>query len=284
VDSFPGHWFGVVATVGLEVEETKTSVEVDWGTLNSTLLRWERGLLSPVWSARFGMLRPAEHPGSLGKSFLDFLRGAPDEFRFRAGRVWFEWHLGELRSAGVALPSLGFRGLLAKRLAGLFHLLHFGSSEFPSYFRSHGICMTADFVSRVDPSGLSEEELRAASMEVAAQKWSIGWVPECRVRNAIRYCLARTQVKGRRHDYPDHLWAFWAGPAEFAWRCRQQVPEVVASRKSLTKAFTAPLEFSREVLVPTSCLESWLPDLGRGPLPSYCELPGVVDMGAVRCG
>nr|UJQ91981.1 MAG: putative RNA-dependent RNA polymerase [Botourmiaviridae sp.] len=286
VPGFPERWLGAVAAVGLEVEETKTSVELEFGSLNSTLLRWVDGALTPVWSPRFGMLRPAEHPGSLGKSFLDFLRGAPEAYRFRAGRVWFEWHLGALRSAGVALPDLGFRGLLAKRLAGLFHLLHFPRAEFPSYFAKHGVSMCGDFVSRVDSSMLSEEELRQASMEVAAQKWSIGFVPASRVSGALRYCLERSASKGRRFDYPsaELLAFFWADPLEFRFRLRNLgYGEESASRRELTKAFLAPVPVSTEVLVPTSCLDQWLPDLGRGPLPPYSALPGLFDLGTL-CG
>lgn len=284
VAGFPQRWFEVVASVGLEVEETKTSVERDFGSLNSTLLRWSGGFLEPVWSPRFGMFRPAEHPGSLGKSFADFLCGCPTEFRFAAGREWFRWHLGELRSSAVSLPSLGFRGLLAKRLASLFHLLHFPEAEFPRYFRKHGVSMCADFVSHVDTASLSAEELRLSSMEVCAQKWSIGWCPEDWSRNALRYCLDRSRCKGRRFDYPSDFSAFWVTDEELRFRLRNLDSGVGASRRVVTKAFLAPFPVCRETLFPASLLLELSPDLGRGPLPPFCELPGVVDLGALAAG
>jgi hypothetical protein len=258
-------------------------VEEAWGTINSTLLRGVDGFLEPVWSPRFGMLRPAQHPGSLGKCFLDFLRGAPEEYRFRAGRVWFDWHSGSLRSAGVSLPSLGFRGLLAKRLAGLFHLLHFPPAEFPSYFLSHGVVYPEDFVTRVDSGALSAEELRQASMEVAALRWSMGYVPASRTSGAIRYCLERSSVKGDRFDYPSlNFWTYsQCGPREFQARVRALVQGGLPSRRGLTKSFLAPIPVSEEVLVPAVWLDQWVPDLGRGPLPPYSELPGVVDLGTL---
>jgi hypothetical protein len=171
---------------------------------------------------------------------------------------------------------------LAKRLAGLYHLLHFPAAEFPPYFRKHGIFLDADFVTRLDAECLSEEELRWSSMEIAAQKWSIGFVAEDRVRNAIRYCLARSSVKGHRFDYPSRLSALWATPSELSFLLRNLAPERRSRRCS--KAFLSPLPASKEVLVPTSVVDQLLFDLGRGPLPSYTELLGPNDMATVRCG
>jgi hypothetical protein len=281
---FPASWFGIVSAVGLEVEETKTSVAHDFGSLNSTLLRWnDDGFLGPVWSPRFGMFRPADHPGSLGDSFLNFLRDAPSEYRFRAGREWFEWHVGELRSARVSLPSLGFRGLLAKRLASLYHLLHYHPAEFPRYFRKHGVVMDGDFVTHLDPDSLSIEELRQGSIEVAAQKWSIGYVKEDQVRSAVRYCLARTIAKGDRSDYSFHDAFFWCSEASFRFLLRNLEPKR-SSRRAVTKAFLQPPLVDREVLYPTSCLGELVPDLGRGCLPPYSALPGPLDLGTIDVG
>jgi hypothetical protein len=284
-EDFPQVWFGVVASVGLEVERTKTSVARGFGSLNSTLLRWnEGGFLAPVWSPRFGMLRPAEHPGSLGRSFLEFLKFSPSEYRYRAGRVWFDWHIGELRSSGVALPDLGFRGLLAKRLAGLYHVSHFPSSEFPSYFRSHGVAMTGDFVSRVEASALSKEELFQSSVEVAAGKWSAGYSAVDRVREAILYCLARSAAKGRRFDYPT-VDLMFADSVELRFHLsgRNRVSSVL-TRRTLTKPYLAPFEETKDVLVAFSVINDISPDLGRGDLPSYFPVAGVGDMATVVCG
>jgi hypothetical protein len=285
---FAEHWFKVVGEVGLEVEETKTSVELAWGTINSTLLRWDSGVLKPAWSPRFGMLRPAEHPGSLGKSFLDFLRGASTEYRYRAGRVWFEWHLGELRSARVSLPTLGFRGLLAKRLASKFGLLHYTGDEFPSFFNRHAVSMSSDFVSSVPQSALSEEEQFHSSVEVAAAKWNEGYAPVDQVREAVRYCLARSSVKGNRYDYHFMAWPFYTSPGTPEWEFRVKNGEGRGgrTRREVTKQFLAPLPDQDEVLVVTSVIEWLSPDLGRGTLPPYTESPGAECMGVVevRCG
>lgn len=276
-------WREVVGAVGLEVEVTKTSVSPSFGSLNSTLLRFVDGFLQPVWTARFGMFRPADHPASLGASFHSFLKDAPTEFRFNAGRQWFEWHIGELRSAGVSLPSLGFRGLLSKRLASLYHLLHLPSAEVPPYFARHGVEMCGDFVSRIETSALSEEELRFGSMEVSAQKWSIGWVPASRDRSAISYCLARSACKGDRFDYPADFSAFWVEDVELRFRVRNVVRRG-ATRRQVTKEFLSPFVRDDITLFPTALLESLVPDLGRGHLPPYEALPGVVDAGELRCG
>jgi len=284
-ESFPDRWFSVVAAVGLEVEQTKTSVARDFGSLNSTLLRWDSsGRLGPVWSPRFGMLRPADHPGSLGRSFLEFLKGSSPEFRFRAGRVWFDWHIGEIRSCGVSLPDLGFRGLLAKRLAGLYHVSHFPSSSFPSYFRSHGVSMVGDFVSRLDSASLSKEELFQSSVEISAAKWSIGYCAVDRVREAILYCLARSAAKGNRNDYPS-VDLLYADPGEIGFRLsgRNQISSVV-SRRVAVKPYLQPFEVVKDIMVAFSVISDISPDLGRGDLPQYFSVAGVNDMATVSCG
>jgi hypothetical protein len=278
---FPDQWFGTVAAVGLEVEETKTSVEPLWGTINSTLLRWEGTALKPVWSPRFGMLRPAEHPGSLGRSFLDFLKGAPTEYRYRSGRVWFDWHVGELRQAGVSLPTLGFRGLLAKRLAEKFHLQHFTGENFPSFYHRHGVRMTADFVTRVPETALSEEERFHSSVEVAAAKWNEGYAPVVESREAILYCLDRTAVKSDRHDYSFMAWPFYVGSEEWRFRTRNGSESRGRSRREVAKSYLAPFPVPEEVLVATSVVEWLSPDLGRGTLPPYRETPGPECLGTV---
>nr|UJQ91977.1 MAG: putative RNA-dependent RNA polymerase [Botourmiaviridae sp.] len=273
--SFPEHWFKVVSEVGLEVEETKTSVEQSWGTLNSTLLRWEGSSLCPVWSPRFGMLRPADHPGNLGSSFLSFLNGAPSEYRFRSGRVWFEWHCGELRSAAVSLPTLGFRGLLAYRLARLFHLHYDTESEFPRSALLHGVGFSGDFVSRVPISAVDEELRFSSAVEIAACMWTEGWSPVSRVSSSIQYCLERSSVKGDRFDYPnlDPFSYMFCSDQEFRFRCRNLRVEVRRSRRRALKSFLAPFPVVDECLLATSVVESLLFDFGRGFLPPYSLLP-----------
>jgi len=290
VEGFPSRWFSVVGEVGLEVEETKTSVEVSFGSLNSTLLRWVDGFLQPVWSPRFGMFRPADHPGSLGSSFLSFLHESPSEYRFRAGREWFEWHLGELRSAAVSLPTLGFRGLLALRLAKLFHLLHKPySDDFPRPLLSHYVGYSGDFVVPVPTEAVDEELRFHSSVEVAAGMWSAGWAPACRVREAVLYCLRRSAVKGDRFDYPQVPQLLGSTDAEFRFFSRNLLPRGDVSRRVVKKAFLRPLEVSSTVLIASAVVTACLFDFGRGYLPAYSlsPLPGEfaeVEPGLFVCG
>jgi len=272
-------WTKVLGPVGLTVEESKTSVERDWGTINSTLLVWEQGFLVPSWSPRFGMFRPAEHPASLGRSFADFLCGCEEpDIRFRAGREWFRWHLGELRDAALSLPSLGFRGLLARRLGQVFGLLNFPSGELPRAYRKHEVGF-GDFVSRIDLSALSPEELLQSSIEVAARKWADGFKGTQQVREAILYCLSRSAVKWHRHDYPSDLSPFYATDDELRFRLRNTRLEWV--RRTPSKAFLAPFPPREDVLFMTSVMYnlSWGDD-ELGILPPYTEFPdGIVGGG-----
>lgn len=266
-------WSEVLPDVGLAVEHTKTSVEKDWGTINSTLLVWRDGLLEPSWSARFGMFRPAEHPGNLGKSFLSFLHGCTDPgLRFRAGREFFKWHLSELRSSGVSLPSLGFRGLLARRLSRLFSLLELPDAEFPRAFDKHAVGYDAEFISRSDLASLGPEELLHSSLELGSQKWSGGYKKVDVVREAIRYCLRRSAVKGNRFDYPAIPSFVFAGPREFSFGSKNLSPRRPPKPTSV-KSFLAPFPPRSEVLVSSDVLWSlgaWWED---GTLPAYSELP-----------
>jgi len=203
--SFYSLWREVVSEVGLQVEESKTSVSKEFGTINSTLLKWCNQTLQPAWSPRFGMLKHTDRPHSLGKSFLDFLRDCPSEHRYSSGLEWFKWHVAELRSASVSLPSLGFRGLLARRLAAKFDLLRYPDAVLPT-LDEHDVGFTnADFVTRVPESAVDDELKTASALEVASAKWREGWAPADRVSRAIQYCIARSEISqlSRRHIYPD---------------------------------------------------------------------------------
>lgn len=306
-EPFPGFhhsWRKVVGAVGLEVEVSKTSVSRSYGTINSTLLEWSSGLLKPVWTARFGMFRPCSYPGGLGKSFLDFLRGCPPTMRFFAGREWFRWHVSELRSAAVSLPSLGFRGLLAARLGSLFSLAFPDVEELPS-FEQHGVWFSnSDFVTRV-PRGAVDEELQfASSLEVASAKWREGWCPVQRESAAIRYCLELTAIRGRSRlfDYPAtgftclSCTSAWLAGVPACYDPGHRVPwyrsgkvsrhhrsefEVVSTsfsalpwcspltRRETRKSFLRPIAAADYVLVVTSLVLDLSVVTGRGPLPPY---------------
>jgi hypothetical protein len=265
-------WCASIQSVGLTVERTKTSVENDWGTINSTLLEWDQESLRPFWSARFGMFRPADHPGSLGKSFLSFLSGLTEpSLRFSAGREWFRWHLGELRSSGVSPVSLGFRGLLSRRLSKLFSLLELPLVEFPRAYDKHSVGYDADFITRHDACALGPEELFQSSLELGAQKWADGWKPIEIDQSCFKYCRSRSECKGRRFDYPCIPdWVF-SNENRFRFCLRNQFASVGPKPVS-AKAFLSPFPEQTETLVSWSVLDSlrldyqeqsgWLPPYG----------------------
>ncbi|QGY72574.1 RNA dependent RNA polymerase [Plasmopara viticola lesion associated ourmia-like virus 44] len=263
-------WESSISSIGLTVETTKTSVESDWGTINSTLLRWNDGLLDPCWSARFGMFRPAEHPGSLGMTFSSFLSGcdSPD-VRFRAGREFFKWHLGELRSSGVSPVSLGFRGLLARRLSKLFDLLELPLTELPPAYKRHEVGYDADFVSRHDLSALSEEELFMSSLELGSQKWGKGWKGTDYIKTALRYCIARSASKFHRFDYNFDGRPWGSSDSEFRFLLRN-LSTSCKSKAVSSKAFLSPFPPRESVLVAWSVLQSLAPLDGEfESLPAY---------------
>jgi hypothetical protein len=148
--------------------------------------------------------------------------------------------------------------------------------------------MSPDFVTGVPRSALSEEEEFHSSVEVAAAKWNEGYAPVDRVREAIRYCLARTVAKGNRFDYAFESWPFYCdvGTPEWEFRLKNSGVSRGRSRREVTKAFLCPLPVADEVLVVTSVIEWLSPDLGRGPLPPYSEFPGADCLGTVlvSCG
>nr|UJQ91995.1 MAG: putative RNA-dependent RNA polymerase [Botourmiaviridae sp.] len=170
-------WKTVVSSVGLEVEPTKTSVSVEFGMINSTLLVWSDGFLVVKPTFRLGLLRRADYPHSLGKSFQDFVQPACDpRQRFNAGRVFFERHVGLLRSCRWSLTSLGFRGTLALRFSQIFRLdLGRLEGSLPQVPRQHDVVVPPDFVLEV-PIDAVDTELRSLSAcEMGAWKWAHGW-------------------------------------------------------------------------------------------------------------
>nr|UVX28887.1 MAG: RNA dependent RNA polymerase [Magnaporthe oryzae botourmiavirus 9-A] len=270
LDDHFDRWASVLPSVGLTVERTKTSVEDSWGTINSTLLEWDGEFLSPSWSARFGMFRPAEHPSSLGRSFASFLAGLSEpDLRFRAGREFFKWHLGELRSSRVSPVSLGFRGLLARRLSKLFSLLELPLSELPPAFKQHDVCYDGDFVSRANIESFGPEELFQSSLELGSQKWSRGWRPVDVCKEAILYCIARSLATPDAHSYPSVIDWFTMTDSQFSFSLRQSSREP----RNLVRSseFLKPFPPRSEVLVSTSVLYCELSyrDGDFEPLPPY---------------
>jgi hypothetical protein len=177
-------WMQVVGEVGLEVEQTKTSVASDYGSLNSTLLRWKGDRLRVVPTLRFGMLRSMPFANSLSKSFLSFAcRGLPAQVRFNAGLEFLKWHSPLIRRTGLAPCELGFTGRFAWRCflkVGLLRQqkvrirddpLASISKSLPPVPCPHNIVLTSDVVEWV-PS-LSREEEMMNRREMASWKWRV---------------------------------------------------------------------------------------------------------------
>jgi hypothetical protein len=180
--SFFGSWVKVVGAVGLEVERTKTSVAEDYGSLNSTLLRWKSGLLRVVPTLRFGMLRAQPFANSLPRSLHQFASpGLPIDVRYRAGVEFTKWHLRTILRTNLAPHELGFSGRFAWRVLRVGGALRAVkrrmdtnpadslSSSLPSLPCPHNVVMTSDDVEWV-PS-LTKEEEKMNSRELAAWKW-----------------------------------------------------------------------------------------------------------------
>lgn len=189
-------WLGTVGSLGLEVELTKTSVDADYGSLNSTLLRWgPDDYLFVVPTLRFGMLRPSEHLGNLGKSFDDFTRGEPGECKYRAGRVFFDFHLGEMKKSAWSATSLGFRGDLAHSLCKKYGLLSVDrlEGEYPPAWQPHDVVLPNALVAEVEKTELPDEVVEVSACEVASWKWSVGYRHADKVVEACEYAIACTR-------------------------------------------------------------------------------------------
>jgi len=189
-------WMSTVGGLGLEVERTKTSVDVEYGSLNSTLLRRVGGYLRVVPTLRFGRLRESEFVTSLGREFSLFLAGVSSNIRFRAGMVWFRKKIGSLRSTRLTLHELGFRGTLALRLGRLFGLACWAREDVvppPAPVGHNVILHPEDFV-RVPEAQTTEEVRRISALEGASWKFQLEWKWQ-RDKDVLRYCLALSSIR-----------------------------------------------------------------------------------------
>jgi len=275
-------WMGCVSQLGLVVEPTKTSVSPAYGTLNSTLFEWKDGALELVPTLRFGMLRPSEYPNSLGRSFLDFVRGLPRDVRYRAGHVFFEFHLGELKSSAWSMPSLGFRGSLAHRLSRKFNLLDGQrlTGVPPPAPVTHSVCLPQDLITEVPNEFVTAELREMNSCETAAWKWQHGWRSADGVSSAIQYALSATRWTDDS-DIVGHLVTALGGSQgefDFKYGSRGHLSVSRPSLKDLANPFYEPF-VKRETtrlfwrLAEESLYRaSWF----WGPLPTYEEAIGGV--------
>jgi hypothetical protein len=180
---FSEGWMGVVRELGLEVEQSKTSVEEEWGSLNSSLLRWSEERLRKVDTLRFGYLRRVDLPHGLSDSFFKFVfrSGLSSEGRWWAARQFFSWHRPLLEKTGLSLGELGFQGRLAFRAARLEGVcwkrtklrVVFGDAlaeRLPPPPDLHNIVLSDDVV---EVPSLSEEEELVFRLEVVSRKWGL---------------------------------------------------------------------------------------------------------------
>jgi len=175
---FYGAWVSTVRRVGLEVELSKTSFDDDFGSLNSTLVRWRGGHLRVVPTVRMGMLRSADFVNSLSSNFRSFVRGL-GALAYRAARVFFDWHKKSFISSGRTLTSLGFTGSLAWRVVEKMKLqrvsfrnIRFGNSPVPPAPTFHNFALSSDQVEYL-PENVCASSLDSSIREMTSWKWSL---------------------------------------------------------------------------------------------------------------
>jgi hypothetical protein len=168
----------VVQGVGLEVEQTKTSVSSTFGTLNSTLLRWRKERLVVEHTFRFGMLRKPDYLNCLGKSFEKFVGKTYGSKRkntraWNAANVFLTAHKGQI--SGISLDKLGFRGAMAARLAKLYNLLPQSLQEhdLPPPPNPHNVQLNRDLVVDVPEKDIGPDLAIANSDLTREWRWSI---------------------------------------------------------------------------------------------------------------
>jgi hypothetical protein len=274
-ESFATSWMETVSEVGLEVERTKTSISQEFGSLNSTLVRWSNGRLKVVPTLRFGMLRQPEFPHNLSKVFRDFVSAAPRKggVRFIAAREWFSWQRPSFKQ-GLSLAELGFEGSLAWRAAGREGILTLQKSRLltgetldkslPSVKDLHNVVLSGDNVVKV-PSLTKEEEL-AFGLEVVAWKWTLARnVSISRKTAKLRFFLALHSARFSGH-YDASIIACSRGLESRPWY-RRRAPEEVDWMVVYKEAYLKP----RPAVEKTRFFFNYM-----DRLPSYEEVDGPV--------
>lgn len=226
-ECFARHWMSVVGDLGLEVEQSKTSISESYGTLNSTLFEWIGTSLEVSPTPRLGMLRPVDFSVALGANFRAYLLGFRRELWFKAGFVFFKRHLYRLRESRLSLDELGFRGSLAWRIAKIFGLLPKDLVVVPAPLLPcpHNLHLpSGGAVSKVESGSLGPELERLNSLQMVSWKWGMDYSRE---QAALQYCLSLSRV--RPLEGPDFV--------VFPRRYRLTPP----SRSSLKRRFCRPL-------------------------------------------
>jgi len=182
--SFSDLWMDVVGSLSLEVEKTKTSVSSDFGSLNSTLLRWSPSGLYPVKTLRMGMLRECGHPGNLGANALKFSRVGPRTTWLSNFREFLSWHEVTIVKWRSVLSDLGFSGRLARRAFQVYrggrlllrdNILH--SLDLPRLDPPpcpHNIVMSGSEFIKVASCFVTREVQRETARWMSSRKWELG--------------------------------------------------------------------------------------------------------------
>lgn len=172
-------WISTVQGVGLEVERTKTSFADDFGSLNSTLVRWRGTHLRVVPTVRMGMLRSSDYVNSLSTNFQNFVRGLGAR-AYECAWQFFSWHKPSLIRSSRTLRELGFRGALAWRVASKMRIqrvplrdriLKLGPPPPAPTF--HNFVLSKDDVDYLPEVNVSQADLRGSNLEMASWKWSL---------------------------------------------------------------------------------------------------------------
>lgn len=221
-ERFARHWMSVVAEIGLEVEETKTSISDVFGTLNSTLFEWNEDKLRVVPTIRMGMLRETDYVVSLGAGFRSFAVGNP-KVKWNAAKVFFRWHLVSLRSVRLSLDEIGFRGTLAIRMSRIFGLFPKDASIFtaPKLPCPHNCHLPSggDIV-EVERGSLGEELETLSALQMVSWRWGVEFKEENKV---IQYCLALSRVRWPQLSFYDN-WSLLTPPSVRTLRGRFKRP------------------------------------------------------------
>jgi hypothetical protein len=183
--SFSDVWMSVVGGLGLEVEKTKTSVDTEYGSLNSTLVRWNKdNRLFVVPTLRLGMLRECSHPGNLGTSAVKFSRVGPRNTWLRNFCEFLSWHERTIVKWRCVASDMGFTGRLALRAWERFRggrllwrddVLHQKRVDrLPSAHCPHNIVMASEDFVNVPEFEVSKEISRDTSLWMSSKKWELG--------------------------------------------------------------------------------------------------------------
>nr|WAK77984.1 MAG: RNA-dependent RNA polymerase [Botourmiaviridae sp.] len=258
-------WMKTVGELGLEVERTKTSVSPNFGSLNSTLLRWKGVHLRVIPTLRFGRLRSSQYVNSLSREFRQFVAGLKSNQRFRAGVVFFRWHLSALRSTRLTLLELGFRGSLACRLSILFRLIPEEQPRFevPPAPVGHNVVVSNDLADWVPEESLSHELSVLNARETASWKFGLNFQND-RDRATVRYFLKLSSVRRPCFSFS----------VREGWRSRL-TPETSGERLRRLKAwFSQPVEKKEKRLALFRILVDWTQSDSYDCPPSYSETVG----------